>query len=182
MFAPGYGTLYVRMKRDRLHAGTMKILHALVFACGALLASCATVSTHVVQLNPAQQFPPTQNVEVLLQKPSRPHVDIALIESRGESEAELLNDAREKARALGADALVKVETEKIYQPPVTVYDPWYDPFYWGFYRYRPFPPYPHPWGAYRVIGGGYTYVLKALAIKYTDVAVPQPTAPDTTKK
>lgn len=132
-----------------------------------LLASCATVSTQVVELNPSQRYAPSQNVEVLLQKPARPHVEIALIESRGWSEAELLNDAREKARTLGADAIVKLETERVYHPPVAVYDPWYDPFYWGYYRRGPFPGFPEPWGApYRVVGGGHSYVLKAMAIKY----------------
>lgn len=135
-----------------------------------LLAACATVSTQVVELNPAQRFAPTQHVEVLLQKPVRPHIDIALIESRGGSEAELINDAREKARALGADAIVKTETEREYHPPVAVYDPWYDPFFWGHYRYRPFPFHPHPWGPYRAVGGGYSYTFKGVAIKYRDSA------------
>jgi hypothetical protein len=139
----------------------------LALAAALLVSACAAVTTHVVPLNPAVQYPPTQNVEVLLQKPQRPHVEIALLESHGFSEAELLNDAREKAKALGADAIVKLETERIYHPPVPVYDPWYDPFYFGFRRYRPYPYYPDPWGPYHVVGGGYSYVLKSVAIKYT---------------
>lgn len=144
----------------------MKTLRYLCPALTLLLAACATVSTQVVQLNPAQHYAPTQHVEVLLQKPTRPYIDIALLESRGGSEAELLNDARDKAAALGADAIVKVEIERHFHEPVAVYDPWFDPFYWGYYRYRPFPPFPHPWGPYRVVGGGFSYTLKALAIKY----------------
>ena len=143
-------------------------VHRFVSLLSALmLCACATVQTRVVTLNPAVKLPPTQNVEVLLQKPTRAHAEIALLESRGDSEAQLLNDAREKARELGADAIVKVETERIYHEPVAVYDPWYDPFYWGYYRYRPFPAFPAPWGPYRVVGGGYSYVLKTLAIKYS---------------
>jgi hypothetical protein len=141
----------------------------LLLTASVLLGACATVSTHVVPLNPAVQFPPSEHVAVLLQKPTRPHIDIALIESRGASEAEMLNDAREKARALGADAIVKIEIDREYHEPVPVYDPWYGPAYYGYYGYRPWMPYAYPWGPpYRLVGGGYTYVLKAVAIKYTD--------------
>ena len=137
------------------------------------LAGCASVNTQIVQLDPARQFPPTQNVEVLLQKPARPHTAIALIESRGEigaSEADLLNDAREKAKALGADAIVKTELERTYHQPVPVYDPWYDPLFFGYYRYSPYPPFPQPWGSpYRLVGGGVSYTLKAMAIKYQPI-------------
>ena len=146
-------------------------LHALPVLCAALaLSGCAMVSTHVVQLDPARTYAPTQNVEVLLEKPQRPYTEIALLESRGEvgiTEAELLNHARDKARSIGADAIVRVEADRMYHPPVAIYDPWPDPFY-SHWRYRPFPPYAHPWGTYRVIGGGYSQTLKALAIKYKD--------------
>ena len=140
-----------------------------ILAAALLLSACASVSTQVVPLNPAQVYPPTQFVEVLLEKPARPYVEIAMLESRGGSEADLLNDARDKARALGADAIVRIETERHYQHPVALYDPWGDPFYWGPYRHRyhPFGPWGHPWGPYRVIPGGYHYVLKAMAVKYT---------------
>ena len=151
----------------------MKMTNHVVGCLVLLLAGCAGVSTQVVELNPAQRFPPTQNVEVLLEKPKRPYIEVGLLESRGNfggSEATLLNDAREKARALGADAILKLETERVYHPPITVYDPWYDPLYWTHYRYRRFPSFPDPWGAYRVVGGGYEYIVKALAIKYQPVA------------
>ena len=129
------------------------------------------VRTQVVPLDPARTFAPTENVEVLLEKPKRPFVEVALIESRGEigvGEAELLLSAREKAKSVGADAIVRVDVVQYYHPPVAVYEPWGDPFYWRWSRHRPFPPYPHPWGTYRVLGGGYTQTLKALAIKYKE--------------
>lgn len=146
----------------------MKALRPLVLGAALLLGACATVSTHVVQLDPALQLAPTTRVEVLLQKPERAHIEIALLESRGTSEAEMLNDAREKAGTLGADAIVKLETERIYHEPLPVYDPWFDPFYYGYYPYRPFPLRAHPWSAYRFVGAGFSYVLKALAIKYRE--------------
>jgi hypothetical protein len=151
----------------------MKIVGLAVAWLFVLLSGCSGVSTQMVELNPAQRFPPTQNVEVLLEKPQRPYIELGLLESRGDfgaTEATLLNDAREKARSLGADAILKLEIERLYHPPVTVYDPWYDPLYWSYYRYRRFSPFPDPWGPYRVVGGGYEYTLKALAIKYKEVA------------
>lgn len=146
----------------------MHIVRPLIASTLLVLAACASVSTQVVEFKPAQKYPPTQYVEVLLEKPPRAHVEIALIESHGVSEAEMLNDARQKAGALGADAIFKLETERLYREPVAVYDPWYDPFYWGYYRHPAFGPLTHPWGPYRMVGGGYSYVLKAVAVKYID--------------
>jgi hypothetical protein len=148
----------------------MKIRLLLALATALLLSACASVSTKVVELDPGKKYSPTQNVEVLLQKPTRAHVEIALIESTGFSEADMLNDAREKARQLGADAIVRLETERAYYPPTAIYDPWYDPFYWGYRPYfygSPYGPY-YPWATYRVVGGYYTYKLNAVAVKYTD--------------
>jgi hypothetical protein len=144
-------------------------LSRIVLAIAVLaLTACAT-STRVVELHPAQKYPPSKHVDVFLQKPDRPHVEIALIESRGESEAAMLNDAREKAREIGADAIVRTHTHTEYHPPYAVYDPWYDPWFWG-YRYRAWSPfYPYPWyGSYRVVGGYYSFLMKTVAIKYTD--------------
>jgi hypothetical protein len=151
----------------------MSTLRTILLIAPLVLAACASVTTKVVQFNPAQHYPPTYNVEVLLQKPTRPNVELALIEARGDSEADSLNEARDRAKALGADAIVQLETERIYNAPVPIYDPWYDPLFYGYYRYRPFPPYPYPWNPYRVVGGGYTYLLKTLAIKYIERAQPE---------
>jgi hypothetical protein len=122
----------------------------------------------VVELDPGKKYPPTQRVEVLLQKPTRPYVEIALLESSGGSEADMLNDAREKARELGADAVLRLDSERVYNPPMAVYDPWYDPYYWGYYRSPFYPPPYHPWGAYQVVGGYFSYTMKSVAIKFTD--------------
>jgi hypothetical protein len=147
----------------------MASLRHILIASALALAGCASVSTSIVELKPAEKYPPTQNVEVLLAKPGRPYTEIALLESRGEPgvpEADLLNDAREKARALGADAIVKLETERSYREPMALYDPWFEPYAFGWYRYRPFPRYRDPWGPYQVVGGGYSYQLRSMAIKY----------------
>ena len=148
-------------------------MRLLIFLLALLLSACAPVSTQVLQLDPTLKLAPTQQVEILFEPPTRPYTEIALIESQGQigvGEVELLSDAREKAKALGADAILRVDVQQIYQPPVAMYDPLYDPWYWHGYRYRALPPYPHPWGAYRIVGGGYSQTLKAVAIKYQEVA------------
>ncbi len=145
---------------------------------GAALAGCASVATQVTLLDPARHYEPTQNVAILLDFPPQPHVKIALIEAQGTvggSEAELLEDARKKAQALGADAVVRLEVISVYQPPARAYDPWYgNPFYSRYrypYAYRslymnPYAFGPYPYNDYRWVGGGNVQTLKAVAIKY----------------
>ncbi|HEV2008290.1 MAG TPA: hypothetical protein VGQ88_06145, partial [Burkholderiales bacterium] len=171
------------MPRNVTRLGTVKsdMRHLLSALSPALilaaLAGCASVATHITLLDPARSYAPTQNVILLLDYPPQPHVKIALIEAQGlagGSEAELLLDARKKAQALGADAMVRVEVTAVYQPPVRAFDPWYgNPFY-SRYRYpnRAFYLYPYfygpyPYGDYVWIGGGNVQTLKAVAIKYT---------------
>lgn len=145
-----------------------------VAVAGALVSfGCATVSTQLVLLDPSFKPAPSQRVEILLDKPRRPHVEIALIESRGlpgGGEAELLEDAREKARQIGADAIVRLEVEKTVQPPVVVYDPVLSPFLYPYPPYRYPYAYPPFYGEYRLIGGGTVYTLKTVAIKYREEA------------
>ncbi len=149
------------------------------FACALLvatLAGCASVATRVTVLDPAQKFAPTQNVTVLLDLPPQPHSKIALIEAQGMvggGEAELFEEARKKAQALGADAIVRLEVTSVYQPPIRVYDPWYGNAFYSRYRfpYRPFGYYPFaygpfPYSEYRWVAGGDVKTLKAVAIKY----------------
>jgi hypothetical protein len=138
-------------------------------AVAGLLSGCAAVSTQVVPLDPSLTLAPTERVEILLEKPRRPYTELALLESRGiagGSESELLDDARDKARTLGADAIVRLELEKTVLPPVVVYDPPFAPFYYG-YPFRRYPHFHPPYfGEYRVLAGGTVYTLKTLAIKY----------------
>jgi hypothetical protein len=160
---------------------SMRLPANLAFALALLaatLAGCASVATTVTLLDPAQKFAPTERVAILLEYPPQPHVKVAMIEARGMaggSEAELLEDARRKAQAIGADAVVRLEVTAIYQPPVRVYDPWYgNPFYsryrypYGPFGYYPFAYGPYPYSDYRWVGGGEVQTLKAVAIRYTE--------------
>lgn len=159
---------------------------ALILTIAAVLAGCASVTTRVLQSNPAVRYPPTTNVEVLFEPPQRPYVQIATLESEGVygvGELELLEDMRERAAQLGADAIVRTESREWYQPPMQIYDPMYDPFFFP-RRYYPFYPYGMPYGGYRWVGGGYYYTAKAIAIKYQPVsrAAPVATPPAASKK
>ena len=157
--------------------GLFPLMLALV---AALLAGCASVSTEVTVLDPTQKFAPTERVVILFDYPPQPYVQVALIEAKGSvggSESALFEDARKRARALGADAIVRLEVTAIYYPPVPVYDPTYGNLFYPRYRYYPYrsfyPPYwysPYPYDGYRWIAGGDAQTLKAMAIRYTDKA------------
>ena len=141
----------------------------------AVLTACASVTTRVLQLDQSVRYPPTQSVDVLFEPPSRPHVTIAMLEGEGDfgiGELEVLEQLRDRARELGADAIVRTESRQWYQPPTPVYDPLYDPF---FYRRR-YPAF-DPYGDYRLVGGGHYYTVKAQAIKYQPVAPDAPATP-----
>jgi hypothetical protein len=138
-------------------------------AAALLLAGCASVTTQVTLLDPSVARAPAQDVEILLEPATRPHVTIALIESRGivgETEGELLEAARQEAARVGADAVVKLSVTRTVRPPLEIYDPVFSPFY-SRYALRAgtqwYPPY---LGHYRRVGGGEALTLTALAIKY----------------
>ena len=145
------------------------------------LAGCASVTTEITVLDPAHKFAPTEYVMLLLDYPPKPYVKIALIEAQGivgGSEAALLEEARKRASALGADAVVREEVTAVYQPPVLVYDPAYANMFYPRYRYPyrsfyyPYAYSPFPYDGYRWIAGGEVQTLKAVAIRFTDERAP----------
>lgn len=77
------------------------------------LTACATTNTNLVPVEGAPKFAPTQHVEILKTEPQRAHRKIATLEASGESSG-LIGSAKtqieknlgEKARAVGADAVV----------------------------------------------------------------------------
>lgn len=149
------------------------LLVCLVLA--VVLSGCASVSTHVAVLDPSRRFEPTQNVIVLLRPPERPFVEIAKLESRGaigEPETALIEDAREKAKALGAHALVTLETLTHYQPPIAVWEPWPPGYPWYRDRFSRMHFWPYgpgfPFGEERVLPGGNVLTLRSVAIRFQD--------------
>ncbi|HSB44740.1 MAG TPA: hypothetical protein VLD60_07000 [Nitrospira sp.] len=134
-----------------------------------LLAACASVDTILLT---SEKFPPKKSadeVAVLEQKPTRPHVDLAelRIGDSGLSFGSLQHKILDKAASLGADAVVfaKPQTqtthEVAYQP---LYDPWgyNSPYYgspWGYGGYG------GPYGGWSPWGGGYS---GSIAVPYDE--------------
>jgi hypothetical protein len=143
--------------------------------CLLLLAGCG-VTTRVVLLDPAKTYPPTQWVQILSKPPAAPYVEIAKLESKGmigEPEPAVFEDARERAREVGADAIIIVESVSMYEPPVVIYDPWppYYPWYHDRSRSYPFgyyyPPPFHYGPLAHWVPGGNVYIVRSIAIRFT---------------
>jgi hypothetical protein len=148
-----------------------------------LFSACAEVDTILLT---SEQFPPKQSadeVAVLEQNPTRPHLDIAELRigdswlSFGSLQHRILN----RAAALGADAVVfsrpQTQTTRqiAYEP---LYDPWgyNSPYYGGPWGYGG---YGGPFGGWGMWGGGYPgmaavpldetmRMLMGTAIRYTN--------------
>jgi len=114
-----------------------------------ILAGCA--NTSAVMLESGVKYPPTQNVQILTQPPTRAFKQIAMLEARGPVNTpmtDLLESMKEKAAAIGADAVIPTQDASTRQQQALMYNPWL--------------------GGYQTIGGGTLPVIRGIAIKYTD--------------
>jgi hypothetical protein len=114
-----------------------------------VLAGCATTSA--VMLESGVTYPPTQNVQIITQAPTRPFKQIAMLEARGPVNTpvtDLLESMRQKAAAIGADAVIPTQDASTHQQQGLMYNPWL--------------------GGYQTIGGGTIPVIRGVAIKFTD--------------
>jgi hypothetical protein len=122
---------------------------AVLFLAVLVLTGCATTSA--VMLESGVTYPPTQNVQILTQVPTRPYKQIAVLESRGPVDTpitELLESMRQKAATIGADAVIPTQDASTHQQQGLMYNPWL--------------------GGYQTIGGGTIPVIRGVAIRYTD--------------
>ena len=116
--------------------------------CVAALAACTTTPTQVVRPTGGTVYPPTQYVDVLDSAPSRPYVEIGVIDAPGEPgvlRAQLMAQVRTSAQKIGADAVILQDTSR--QAPSTP-------------RLNP------TTGQYETIGGQMITSFKGIAIKY----------------
>lgn len=127
----------------------MKILFyiSIVFYL-SILSSCATTS--IILLDESTNYPPTNSVQILMSAPKVPYKVIAHLETKGtagQSLPELLENMREEAKTIGADAILPTEegNEKVQQG--IIYNPWL--------------------GGYQTIGGGNRPILRGYAIVYS---------------
>lgn len=149
-------------------------MRALLLAGLILVLSGCGTTTSVLLLDPAVRHAPTSSVAILLKSPARAYVEIAKLESKGlpdEPETAVLEDARERAKQVGAHAIIVQESTSHYQPPVIIEDPWPPqlPWYhdrWFGYRHWFHPPPFAYYPADRVLPGGQVYVVRSIAIRF----------------
>ena len=101
------------------------ILLGSAFFCVFLVNSC--VSSKAVMRDESVKFPKSRFVEILDKKPKEPHVVIATLETKGGmgvSLPEILQDMRNKAKEIGADAIIPTRDVSEYKSPGIIYNPW----------------------------------------------------------
>lgn len=59
----------------------------------------------------AVKYPPSSRVDILLEPPSRPYKQIAILESKAENPTTAMARIREKAKEIGADAIMPLNRE-----------------------------------------------------------------------
>lgn len=120
-------------------------LAALVF----FISGCA--QTSAVMLDSRKSYAPTSAVEILIEKPQRNHVVIAMLEATGPVGTpltQLIESMRLKAQAVGADAVIPTENASRNVPQGIIFNQWL--------------------GGYQTIGGGNLPIIRGIAIKYED--------------
>lgn len=113
-----------------------------------LLAGCAAPPAEPARAPVTSPYPPTATVEFLDEAPTRPYVEIGPLDAPGEPgmlRAQVLAQLREKARALGADAVIVKDVS--YRAPATQ-------------RLNP------TTGYYETVGGQTVPAFKGIAIKF----------------
>ncbi len=122
--------------------------HALLLVLLALGVSACT-TTDAVRLNESSRYAPSQYVEVLNELPTQPYEVISLLESRGavgQSLPALLESMRERAKGLGADAIIPTEERSEYREPGFMYNAFL--------------------GGYQSLPGGRVPILRGYAVIY----------------
>lgn len=131
----------------------MTIQRSWLFMLFLVLTGCATPEAEI--LSKVESFPPTLSVEVLLDRPTRPHKTIAILgDTYGGSPEEVNERLARKAREIGADAIVIMGVHDKSTTDWLLDDPFYRPYGVHRPRYRPM---------------RYSYrVVRARAIKYLE--------------
>src|SRR3989339_1062526 len=118
-----------------------------------IIAGCA--QTSIVKMDDTKKFAPSMGVRVLEQAPDQPFEIIARLETRGsvgQGIPILLNQMKEEARKIGADAIIPIEERQERQDQGIIYNPWL--------------------GGYQTIGGGNVPIVTSYAIIFEN-SMPQ---------
>jgi len=119
----------------------------LALLAATLVVACAAPQPDVIRTS-TQVYAPTTDVELLEQAPTRAYTEIGVIEAPGEPgalRAQVLAQVRDKARQLGADAVILTDQSR--RAPTTQ-------------RLNP------TTGYYETVGGQLIPAFKGVAIKY----------------
>ena len=128
----------------------MKFSIIILTAYVLLIAGCA--QTSVVMNDRAPKFPPTEIVDVLYEKPNRKYIEIGLMETKLSAAnttitlPDLIKNMKEKAKSLGADAIIIIGAHQEQTPQGLMYNPYL--------------------GGYQTVGGHSMPVVRGIAIKY----------------
>jgi hypothetical protein len=96
-----------------------------IFTLLSIIAGCAAPQAEI--LSKTDSFPPTANVEILLDRPARPHKTFAILEDTYGGTPEEINDRlARRAREIGADAIVIVSINDKTATEWLLNDPYYN--------------------------------------------------------
>lgn len=99
----------------------MRATLLLIFA----FLSSACTTTDAVRINESKQYAPSEAVEILSEPPEQPYEVISMLESRGsvgQSLPALLKSMRERAREMGADAIIPTQERSEHREPGFIYN------------------------------------------------------------
>src|SRR3972149_3031900 len=103
----------------------MRLRFVLIFVLFSMLAGCAAPQVEI--LSKTDNFPPTASVEILLDRPARPHKTFAILEDNyGGTPEEINGRLARKAREIGADAIVIVSINDKAVTDWLLNDPYYN--------------------------------------------------------
>ena len=98
--------MYARTLRDALWLKPSII-------CFSLIISGCMSTDHLLLIEKAfPETPQGQKIEILMERPSRPFIEIAIVEAKGRRRTkwnELREGLREEARSIGADAVIDLK-------------------------------------------------------------------------
>lgn len=115
-----------------------------------LAAGCA--GADVMLLDPSRTYEPTENVQLLLEAPTRPYEMIAIIEAKGSqynNQSQVVRAAQRRAGRIGAHAILPIANESRNVAPQML-------------------PNPVAGGPPIYMAGGTQMTLKFAAIRFTD--------------
>ncbi len=89
-------------------------MRTLIVVVSLLVSGCLAAPTKVAMVRHGETFPPTQSVEILFETPKKPFEKIAILETKGSSDAytDMVNRLQKKGMKIGAHAIILDSPQK----------------------------------------------------------------------